>query len=274
MAGLPSIACRGRASRGPEPMARTTRPTPPEGALATTRGVAGPAPAGVRMEARGVREAPERWNLVGGRSTASDRLLLARPGRLLGSDPRTGAEGTSLETSPGAFEAAPPTEAIELDRLGGDLLRRRWRSVIGRHPPKTLSSALMVRILTWREQVLEVGDVSPRSRAILAAAIRGKDERAETGGEPELGPIAHASRPRMPRPADRLAGREEPVPATGGAGSAGAGARARRRRRYARLRRTDARPACRPNRREFCSTSPLRSPRIPIVRTRSRGSRS
>ena len=179
-------------------MARTTRPTPPERALATTRGVAGPAPAGVHMEARGVREAPERWNLVGGRSTASDRLLLARPGRLLGSDPRTGAEGTSLETSPGAFEAAPPTEAIELDRLGGDLLRRRWRSVIGRHPPKTLSSALMVRILTWREQVLEVGDVSPRSRAILAAAIRGKDERAETGGEPELGPIAHASRPRMP----------------------------------------------------------------------------
>ena len=87
---------------------------------------------------------------------------------------------------------------IELDRLGGDLLRRRWRSVIGRHPPKTLSSALMVRILTWREQVLKVGDVSPRSRAILAAAIRGKDERAETGGDPELGPIAHASRPRMP----------------------------------------------------------------------------
>src|SRR5271166_7199192 len=87
---------------------------------------------------------------------------------------------------------------IELDRLGGDLLRRRWRSVIGRYPPKTLSSALMVRILTWREQVLKVGDVSPRSRAILAAAIRGKDERAEAGGEPELGPIAQAARPRMP----------------------------------------------------------------------------
>ncbi len=179
-------------------MARTTRPTPPEGTLATTRGVAGPAPAGVRMEARGVREAPERGNLVGGRSIASDRLPLARRGHLLGSNPRTGAEGTSLETSPGAFEAAPPTETIELDRLDGDLLRRRWRSVIGRHPPKTLSPALMVRILTWREQILEVGDVSPRSRAILAAAIRGKDARAETGGEPELGPIAHASRPRKP----------------------------------------------------------------------------
>jgi len=117
---------------------------------------------------------------------------------LLGSDPRTGAEGTSLETSPGAFEAAPPTKTNELDHLDGDLLRRRWRSVIGRHPPKTLSPALMVRILTWREQVLEVGDVSPRSRAILAAASRGKDERAETGEKPERGPIAHASQPRIP----------------------------------------------------------------------------
>ena len=103
-----------------------------------------------------------------------------------------------METSPGAFEVAPPPETIELDCLDGDLLRRRWRSLIGRHPPKSLSPALMIRILTWREQVLEVGDVSPRSRAILAAAIRGKDERAETGGKPELGPIAHASRPRMP----------------------------------------------------------------------------
>ncbi len=174
-------------------MARTTRLTLPEGALVSKRGVGGPAPAGVRVEASEVREAPERGNLVGGRSIASDRLPLARPGRL-----RTGAEGTSLETSPGAFEAAPPTETIELDCLDGDLLRRRWRSVIGRHPPKTLSPALMVRILTWREQVLEVRDVSPRSRAILAAAIRGKDTRAETGGEPELGPIAHAARPRMP----------------------------------------------------------------------------
>jgi hypothetical protein len=54
---------------------------------------------------------------------------------------------------------------------------------MGRHPPKTLSPALMVRILTWREQVADVGDVSPRSRAILAAEIRGNDERAETGGE-------------------------------------------------------------------------------------------
>jgi hypothetical protein len=72
----------------------------------------------------------------------------------------------------------------------GDLLRRCWRSVLGCHPPKTLSPPLMARILTWREQVVEVGDISPRSRAILAAAIRGTGQRAEAGREPEGGPIA------------------------------------------------------------------------------------
>jgi hypothetical protein len=56
------------------------------------------------------------------------------------------------------------------------------------HPPKALSPAL-----TWREQVVEVGDISSRSRAIIAAAIRGADERAEGGGKPEAGPIAKRS---------------------------------------------------------------------------------
>jgi hypothetical protein len=47
-------------------------------------------------------------------------------------------------------------------RRGGiGLFRRRWRSVIVRHPPKTLSYALMDRIFAWREQVVEVGDISP-----------------------------------------------------------------------------------------------------------------
>ena len=64
---------------------------------------------------------------------------------------------------------------------------------MGRHAPKTLSPALMARILAWREQVVEVGDISSRSRAILAAAIRGADERAERGGKPEAGLIAKRS---------------------------------------------------------------------------------
>ena len=32
---------------------------------------------------------------------------------------------------------------------------------MGRHPSKTLSQALMARILTWREQVVEVGAHQP-----------------------------------------------------------------------------------------------------------------
>lgn len=58
--------------------------------------------------------------------------------------------------------------------LDGDLIRRRWRSLIGRRPPKTLSRALMDRILAWREQVAESGDISPRSRTIIAAALAGE----------------------------------------------------------------------------------------------------
>ena len=61
---------------------------------------------------------------------------------------------------------------------------------MGRHAPKTLSPALMARILTWREQVVEVDDIGPRSRAILVAAIRSPDERAEAGGKPEAGLVA------------------------------------------------------------------------------------
>jgi hypothetical protein len=133
----------------------------------------------VRGEAGAVTEAAARGKLVAGS---------------LGPNLRPGAERPSFETSPGGFEAAPPTETIELDRLDRGLLRRRWRSVIGRHAPKELSPALMVRILTWREQAREVGDVSPRSRAILAAAMRGKDE-SDRDGKPEGGRAARASRP-------------------------------------------------------------------------------
>jgi len=86
------------------------------------------------------------------------------------------------------FPALRPVEEAD-----GNLLRRRWRSIMGRHAPKRLSPALMARILTWREQVVEAGDISSHSRAILAAAIRGADERAERGGKPEAGLIAKRS---------------------------------------------------------------------------------
>ncbi len=64
----------------------------------------------------------------------------------------------------------------------GDLIRRRWRSLMGRLPPGTLPHALMERILAWREQVAEVGDISSRSRAILAAAFGSKAGSAGKNG--------------------------------------------------------------------------------------------
>jgi len=91
--------------------------------------------------------------------------------------------------SSGAGKGLPLPARRPVEEAEGGLLRRRWRSIMGRHAPKTLSPALMARILTWREQVVEVGDISSRSRAILAAATRGADERAEAGGKPEGGPI-------------------------------------------------------------------------------------
>jgi hypothetical protein len=95
--------------------------------------------------------------------------------------------------SSGAGKDLPLPAWRPVEEADGGLLRRRWRSIMGRHPPKTLSPALMARILTWREQVVEAGDIRPRSRAILAAAIRGTEQRAEAGGEPEGGPVAKRS---------------------------------------------------------------------------------
>jgi Protein of unknown function (DUF2924) len=95
--------------------------------------------------------------------------------------------------SSGAGKGLPLPALRPVEEADGALLRRRWRSIMGRHAPKRLSPALMARILTWREQVVEAGDISSRSRAILAAAIRGADERAERGGKPEAGLIAKRS---------------------------------------------------------------------------------
>ncbi len=81
------------------------------------------------------------------------------------------------------IETGEASRAPAREPLDGDLIRRRWRSLIGRHPPKTLSHALMNRILVWREQVAENGDISPRSRAILAAALAGKKADGQALGE-------------------------------------------------------------------------------------------
>lgn len=87
--------------------------------------------------------------------------------------------------------------------VDGDLIRRRWRSLIGRHPPKALSYALMDRILAWREQVAAGGGINSRSRAILAAALAGKAVDVEKNSRDQVnvdgsGSGVHRSRPRAP----------------------------------------------------------------------------
>jgi hypothetical protein len=87
--------------------------------------------------------------------------------------------------------------------MDGDLTRRRWRSLIGRLPPVSLSHALMDRILAWREQVAEGGDISSRSRAILAVALAGGNAEAKKNSEVQghvtgNTPDAHRPRPRGP----------------------------------------------------------------------------
>jgi hypothetical protein len=106
--------------------------------------------------------------------------ILARRAGGRSADPPSAASASAeadVETSEGPRAPKPAP-------LDGDLIRRRWRSLIGRHPPKTMSHALMDRILAWREQVAEVGDISPRSRAILVAALAGK--AAGTGKDGQL----------------------------------------------------------------------------------------
>jgi hypothetical protein len=114
---------------------------------------------------------------------------------------REAAEGAPKSTLPSRGEtssmvAASIGDRSDLENLDADLLRRRWRSVIGRAPPRSLSRALMIRILTWREQAAELGDLDARTRGVLAAALKGEG-RAEGGGN---------DRPAGSRPRSRSSG--------------------------------------------------------------------
>jgi len=75
-----------------------------------------------------------------------------------------------------AREANTASIADELDRLEPALLQKRWRSVMGRPAPKSLSRQLMIRILLWREQTERWGDIDASTRATLAAALRADNE--------------------------------------------------------------------------------------------------
>lgn len=69
----------------------------------------------------------------------------------------------------------PPRERDDAADAGAaqdrDLLRQRWRRVIGRAAPPGLGPRLMQRILIWREQIARVGDIDRPTRAKLAAAL-------------------------------------------------------------------------------------------------------
>lgn len=62
--------------------------------------------------------------------------------------------------------------ANEFRNLEPELLRRRWRSVMGRPMPPHLSPNLVIRILIWREQIAVTGDLDAVTLAALAAAQR------------------------------------------------------------------------------------------------------
>ncbi len=99
------------------------------------------------------------------------------------------------EGVPPAEPFAPPrpgrtTQALEeLEGLDPALLQKRWRSVIGRPAPDSLSRQLKIRILVFREQIARGGDIDAGTRCALAAALRDSDEGPRVRG------LASAPRP-------------------------------------------------------------------------------
>ena len=81
--------------------------------------------------------------------------------------------------------------AESLDRLDPVLLRKRWRSAMGRSASASLSRQLMIRILLWRGQVDRAGDIDARTRAILAAALAGDEptQSAAVSAAPRPGSV-------------------------------------------------------------------------------------
>ena len=95
----------------------------------------------------------------------------------------------------------PPTTVSELETLKNeiealesldlDLLRRRWRGLLGRPAPAHLSRNLLVRILAYRHQVARLGDIDRASRVALGEMIG--DPKFRGGGTAGEAPSAKAS---------------------------------------------------------------------------------
>lgn len=60
------------------------------------------------------------------------------------------------------------TEIAALERLDLDLLRRRWRSLLGRSAPAHLPRNLLVRMLAYQHQIAQLGDLDRDTRTALA----------------------------------------------------------------------------------------------------------
>ena len=107
------------------------------------------------------------------------------------------ARGDVLSSGKGATDASQ----CQVADLAPDLLRRRWRIVMGRAPPRGLSRALMIRILVWQEEMPSVGDLDPRTRAILAKAL--DVEKGSRGVEASTGNALPAASGGTARPASK-----------------------------------------------------------------------
>lgn len=74
----------------------------------------------------------------------------------------------SAPSAGAAAQLAKLKQEVEaLEGLDLDLLRKRWRSVMGRTAPSHLSRGLLIRILAYRHQVNALGDLSRATRAAL-----------------------------------------------------------------------------------------------------------
>jgi hypothetical protein len=71
-------------------------------------------------------------------------------------------------------------EIEALESLDLDLLRRRWRGLLGRPAPAHLSRGLLLRILAYRHQVARLGDIDRASRVALGEMIG--DPKFRAGG--------------------------------------------------------------------------------------------
>lgn len=85
-------------------------------------------------------------------------------------------------------------EPEELESLSLDLLRKRWRIVLGRSAPPRLPPKLMARILAWNMQVQEAGDLVVAHRAMLDQAAGCSVNASQEASAPSLN-VQKALRP-------------------------------------------------------------------------------